>query len=234
MRFFNDFVEVRKTGGKLPHWEQPGATYFLTWRLADSIPPELMGKWSAERDAWLLEHPKPWEADLEEEYHRVFSMEIKRLMDKGHGSCVLRQEKMRRIVGESFRSADGRRYDLHAFVIMPNHVHLLLSLAEKESLGKVVGGWKKYTARRINVILGENGKLWQKVIFSWERIRVNLEKIAANGEAGFCHGRLQCTASCGEVAAEQGYGISRTEECLAENLRGGAGWRCRTVGRARS
>jgi hypothetical protein len=38
MRFFNEFVEVRKTDGKLPHWQQPGATYFLTWRLADSIP----------------------------------------------------------------------------------------------------------------------------------------------------------------------------------------------------
>lgn len=42
MRFFNEFVEVRKTGGKLPHLQQPGATYFLTWRLADSIPEERM------------------------------------------------------------------------------------------------------------------------------------------------------------------------------------------------
>ncbi len=63
MRFFNEYVEVRKTGGKLPHWEQPGATYFLTWRLADSIPEELMGKWRAERDAWLLENPKPWDEE---------------------------------------------------------------------------------------------------------------------------------------------------------------------------
>jgi len=175
MRFFNDFIEVRKTGGKLPHWEQPGATYFLTWRLADSIPEELMVKWRAERDGWLLEHPKPWEPETEEEYHRVFSMEIERLMDKGYGSCVLRDGRVRKVVEDSFGSADGTRYDLHAWVIMPNHVHLLFSLAEGETLEKVVGGWKKYTARRINVMLGQAGSLWQKDYFDtmirgWEHM----------------------------------------------------------------
>jgi len=58
MRFFNEFIEVRKTGQKLPHWEQPGATYFITWRLDDSIPQELMEKWTRERDEWLLENPE--------------------------------------------------------------------------------------------------------------------------------------------------------------------------------
>lgn len=175
MRFFNDFIEVRKTGGKLPHWQQPGATYFMTWRLADSIPKEKMVKWRAERDGWLLENPKPWDEVTETEYHRLFSMEIERMMDKGYGSCVLLDERVRIVVEDSFGSADGRRYDLHSWVIMPNHVHLLFSMAEGESLEKVVGGWKKYTARRINVILGQEGRLWQKDYFDtlirdWEHM----------------------------------------------------------------
>jgi len=45
---------------------------------------------------------------------------------------------------------------------MPNHVHVLFSPAEGEVLEKLVGGWKNFTARRINRILGQEGKLWQK------------------------------------------------------------------------
>ena len=175
MRFFNEFVEVRKTGGKLPHWQQPGATYFLTWRLADSIPEELIVEWQAERDKWLAEHTKPWEPEVEMEYHRVFTMGIERLLDNGHGSCALRRAEVRSVVEDSFQHADGKRYDMHAWVVMPNHVHVLLSMAVGESLEKVVGGWKKFTARRINVILGQEGRLWQKNYFDtmirdWEHM----------------------------------------------------------------
>jgi len=165
MRFFNEFIEVRKTGQKLPHWEQPGATYFITWRLDDSIPRELMEKWTKERDEWLLAHPKPWEDGQEEEYHRIFSMEIMRLLDVGYGSCVLREEKARKIVADSMHHADGSRYDLHSWVAMPNHVHVLFSTAEGETLEKLVGGWKKFSARRINSLIVSEGKLWQKNYF---------------------------------------------------------------------
>jgi len=124
-----------------------------------------MTKWRAERDAWLAEHPKPWEPELEAEYHRVFSMGIERLLDKGHGSCTLRNAEVRKVVEDSFQSADGTRYEMHMWVVMHNHVHVLFSMAVGESLEKVVGGWKKYTARRINAILGQEGKLWQKDYF---------------------------------------------------------------------
>ncbi|MGJ8635119.1 MAG: transposase [Luteolibacter sp.] len=175
MRFFNKYEEVRKTGGKLPHWEQPGATYFLTWRLADSIPEEVMVKWRVERDEWLLKNPKPWDEGQEVEYGRLFSMEIERLMDKGQGSCVLRKERVRAVCRESFGSGDGERYEMHSWVVMPNHVHLLFSMAEGESLEKVVGGWKKFTARRINELLGVEGALWQRDYFDtmirdWEHM----------------------------------------------------------------
>ena len=165
MRFFNEYVEVRKTGGKLPHWEQPGATYFLTWRLADSIPEELMVKWRRGRDGWLLANPKPWDAGQEADYHRIFSMEVERLMDKGHGSCVLREKRLRAICEESFASGEGARYEMHSWVVMTNHVHLLFSMEEGESLEKVVGGWKKFTARRMNEMLGMEGALWQRDYF---------------------------------------------------------------------
>ena len=51
--FFNPWAEITRTRNRLPHWQQPGATYFLTFRLADSIPWEKLGPWMDEREAWL-------------------------------------------------------------------------------------------------------------------------------------------------------------------------------------
>jgi hypothetical protein len=64
LKFFNPFAEIERTANKLPHWQQPGATYFITFRLSDSIPAELRNRWQAERDQWLLHNPKPWSAEV--------------------------------------------------------------------------------------------------------------------------------------------------------------------------
>ncbi len=92
-------------------------------------------------------------------------MEIERLLDRGHGSCILREKRMREVCEESFSHADGTRYEMHTWVVMPNHVHLLFSMGEGGTLEKVVGGWKKFTARRINAAMGVEGVLWQKDYF---------------------------------------------------------------------
>jgi hypothetical protein len=47
--------------GHLPHWEQSGATYFVTFRLADSLPADVLAQWRDERAAWLKLHPQPWD-----------------------------------------------------------------------------------------------------------------------------------------------------------------------------
>ena|GEM_PF-5519111 len=57
VKFFNDFAETRKTRNTLPHWQQEGATYFVTWRLADSIPQELLDKLRLERVGWIVKKP---------------------------------------------------------------------------------------------------------------------------------------------------------------------------------
>ena len=60
LRFFNPYAEIRHTGSRLPHWQQQGAVYFVTFRLADSIPSRLRDQWQNEREAWLKVHPEPW------------------------------------------------------------------------------------------------------------------------------------------------------------------------------
>ena len=124
-----------------------------------------MRKWKADKEIWIESHPKPWNEEIETEFHRVFSLEMDLIMDRGHGSCVLRKPDIRAILEESFRNFDGIRYEMHSWVIMPNHVHILLSMKEGMKLEKVVATWKNYTATRINRVLGLQGQFWQKDYF---------------------------------------------------------------------
>jgi putative transposase len=110
MKFFNEFIEVRKTRNRLPHWQQDGATFFITWCLADSIPQELMHRFLAAKGKWLAENPQPWSAETEAEYHRIFSMEMERLMDAGHGSCVLRKPECREILHAAMAKHEAVRF----------------------------------------------------------------------------------------------------------------------------
>lgn len=85
-RFFNPYEEIRFTENLLPHWQQNGATYFVTFRLADSVPTHLRTQWKEERAAWLRFHPEPWNLETESEYHKRFSGAIEHWLDAGHGS----------------------------------------------------------------------------------------------------------------------------------------------------
>jgi putative transposase len=165
MKFFDPLAETIKTRNNLPHWQQSAATYFVTYRLADSIPKELIDAWRNDRDAWLKDNPEPWSEETEAEYHATFSGEMDRMMDRGHGSCVLRRKEFQAILEESFSHFDGVKYIIHSRVVMPNHVHLLFTLATDVKLETAVGTWKRFTARKINEALGNDGALWQKDYF---------------------------------------------------------------------
>lgn len=81
LRFFNPYADIRFTANRLPHWQQKGAVYFVTFRLADSVPDHLRTRWESERAAWLRVRPQPWSAEVEREYHERFSGTIERWLD---------------------------------------------------------------------------------------------------------------------------------------------------------
>ena len=110
----------------LPHWEQPGCTYFLTWRMADSVPESVLRPWLKERSLFLAAHPKPWDTATQKTYNTRFTRRMEEWLDAGHGSCVLKTPEARDIVERCLRFHEGQRYDLNAWVIMPNHVHVLV------------------------------------------------------------------------------------------------------------
>jgi hypothetical protein len=88
----------------LPHWHQPEAVTFVTFRLADSIPAPALKQWVEDRRRWLLARGLSAEGDLastlallpEEQrkaYFREFGKRFHELLDAGHGSCVLKDPR---------------------------------------------------------------------------------------------------------------------------------------------
>ena len=165
LRFFNLYAEIRQTKNLLPHWQQQGSVYLITFRLADSVPSNLRAQWENERAIWLRLHPEPWTREIEHKYHQRFSDEIERWLDAGYGSCVLRRRDCATLVYEAIRYFDGDRLSLVSCVVMPNHVHVLFVQNSEYPLEQLTRSWKTFTARRINSLLCCSGALWQRDYF---------------------------------------------------------------------
>ena len=167
--YLNPEKDIEKTKPfRLPHWQQESKLFFVTWRLADSLPAEKVKEWRDERDAWVATHPEPWSAETEQEYHDHFSNTIDQWLDAGSGECVLKDPTMAKIVADALLHFDGDRYLMDSFVVMPNHVHAIFHLAPGNKLEDVVQSWKSFTAKSINKALGQEGTLWQRDY--WDRM----------------------------------------------------------------
>ena len=165
LRFFNPYTNIRHTENRLPHWQQEGAVYFVTFRLADSVPSRLLGQWADEREAWLRVHPEPWSFEIDREYHQRFSGALEQWLDESHGACSLRRNDCAKIVVETLRHFEGERDVLISGVVMPNHVHCLFVQNPEWPLEKLIRSWKGFTARQINKLLGRVGSFWQRDYF---------------------------------------------------------------------
>lgn len=153
--FLDPFEEILKHGKKLPHWQQPDCMQFVTFRLGDALPVEKLREWREEYGLWLTHHPKPWIPAELVEYRRRFVWKLEHWLDEGAGSCLLAEAPLRRCLEETLRHDHGTRAVHHAWVIMPNHVHLLFTAHEK--LERLMKSWKGISARKIG-----RGSIWQK------------------------------------------------------------------------
>ena len=154
-------IDVR-SGGNLPHWEQGSVWYFVTFRLFDALPLAVVEEIKRERELWKQTHDlKCLSTDERIEYHRLFSERYESLLDAGNGSCLLRESRNLEIVRKALRFFEGQRYNLDEFVIMPNHVHVLVKPLEEHRLVDILHSWKSYTANQINKRLQRTGPLWQ-------------------------------------------------------------------------
>jgi type I restriction enzyme R subunit/putative DNA methylase len=135
--------------GYLPHRDEPGLIQFVTFHLADSYPRALRSE---------------WEALLKVEDDRERRTQLEAYLDKGRGECHLRDPRIGQLVDGALRFYHGKRYELRAWVVMPNHVHALFKVGGVP-LGTIIGDLKEYTAREVNKLLSRRGKLWANDYF---------------------------------------------------------------------
>jgi putative transposase len=155
-----------------PHWSQPGAVVFITFRTHDSIPHAVLQQWEQEKQEWLRLHGHHWSVlvpTLPERQRADFQKEFQRshegCLDACHGCCLLRRPEIARIVCDSLLHFDGERYRMGDFVVMPTHVHLLAAFSTAEAMRQQCDSWLHYTAFQINRAIGEKGKFWQQEPF---------------------------------------------------------------------
>jgi REP element-mobilizing transposase RayT len=160
--FFNPYSEIQTTRANLPHWRQPRVLYFVTFRLADSIPKKKLNDWRILYNDWLKANPKPWNEKQAEEYEKDFARRIELWLDAGHGSCCLKDKLVKQIIADCIQHTEPEHYCLDAWTIASNHVHVLVAPADNATLPEIMKSWKGITARRINTYLARTGTLWQK------------------------------------------------------------------------
>ena len=135
--------------GYLPHFDGRPTPQFITFHLADSIPHKVIDRWKQELRSITY---------LDEKL--CLQKRIERYLDLGYGQAFLKVPEVAWMVQDSLLKFDVIRYRLFAWVVMPNHVHTLMSRFDENELRNILHSIKSYTAHEANKILGRVGQFW--------------------------------------------------------------------------
>lgn len=160
---------------KLPHIQIPGATLFVTFRLAGSLPAHIIRRLKAESERIRetlaeIADTREREAGEYRESRRQFGRWDDALTQSGYGPFWLKDERIARIVMDSLYYLNNKLYSLDAFCIMPNHVHAVFAPTEKDdgsyhALQAIMHSLKRHTARESNKILERKGRFWANEVY---------------------------------------------------------------------
>ncbi len=196
---FDECKAMRIYRRNLPHWRQDGTTYFVTFRLGDSLPRRVLDQWEYEKQLWLtargidvvernsfrsLGSPDDLARQLErlpkveqDQFHKHFNRLFHAALDEGQGACHLKDPRCLASFRERLLQEDGNTYHLGDFVAMPNHVHALLVPTPDNDLELILKAIKGAAARCCNLLLGRSGQFWQPD--SYDHIVRTLEQLVA-------------------------------------------------------
>ena len=154
-----------RSRGRLPHWEAEKATCFVTFRLADSLPSNILDDYRFEReDIIKTAEALGRELSISElaRLDELYSEKVETYLDAGCGACHLTDPPVAQAVKGALLHFDGIRYHLLAWCIMPNHVHAVLRSLGEHRLADIMHSWKSFTAKKANRLLRRTRALWQR------------------------------------------------------------------------
>lgn len=188
----------------LPHFQQPGQAYFVTWSLKDALPKHALQSYTRKLEilksqidsykksvtnirSGLADSDPPFEKKsrfgdrethiekLKKEYNLLEKRYIKAYNDlldvQLNSSVELSKPENTRIIINALKYWENRKLKNHAFCVMPNHIHWVFELFEKDVDGKpvylqdIMGSVKRFSANEINKLENRSGSLWQKESF---------------------------------------------------------------------
>jgi len=184
--------------GKLPHLKKEGAVYFVTFRVADSLPAHEIARLKHERKAILeqaraAKNPLTWHE--EEQLLAWYCDKLESLLDAGQGACWLSKPQIADLIANAVRHFTGERYELHAWVVMPNHVHAVVWPMPGHTLSAILHSWKSFTSSKANQILKRtHNEFWQAESFDhWIRNEEERARLVAYVENNPLKARLCAT-----------------------------------------
>lgn len=139
-----------RSRGYLPHYDRPYLTQMITFRLRDALPILLVAQGDKESR-------RQSDADRRKRFERR--------LDAGHGAWHLRDPRVSRMIEAAITYFDSIRYYLQAWVVMPNHVHVLIEPLGVWTVAQIIHSWKSFASKEANRILGLTGALWQREYF---------------------------------------------------------------------
>jgi len=162
-------LSILRLRGYLPHLEHPNSCYFITYRLARSIPISVLKDWKLEKQEIVktaLKQRRQLSQHEKERLQYLFSARIESYLDNHYGECWLSSPYIAQIVIDNLRFHNGKRYELEAWCVMPNHVHVVIRVESNDKnlnsdLTPILHSWKSFTAHEANKILRRGDQFWQ-------------------------------------------------------------------------
>jgi len=154
---------TKRYRGRPPHWESHNATYFVTFRLADSLPADVLDTYRFERQNIIItaqQMNRPLSPAETLRLEQLFDDRIQDHLDRGYGECHLAKPEIAELIANSLRHFHPMRYDLAAWCVMPNHVHVLFRPIPPFDLASILHSWKSFTAKQANILLQCTGTFW--------------------------------------------------------------------------
>lgn len=169
--------------GNLPHFQQPGQDYFVTWILKDSVPKKAVEVYSKRMEQLKNEIDilKRNNADTnaienaKKDYYIIrkkYIAKVDEILDAKTDNIVdLSKSENLNIIYETLTFWEGKRIGNYCFCVMPNHVHWVLRVFEKDTkekpvyLEEIMHSVKLFSARQINIFENRKGTLWNKESF---------------------------------------------------------------------
>ncbi|EMI46808.1 transposase [Rhodopirellula sp. SWK7] len=183
----------------LPHWFKPGAAYFVTYRLSGTLPVSVVEELKATKDRLLKARWRRPFLEHRRHAHKVLFSQYDKYLDQASAIEWLRDPAVASMIRQNLFHHDGEKYHLHAYCIMPNHVHVVLAPSPKfiedstrssyavgeafdkgSPLSRIMHSLKSYTANEANKLLERSGRFWQPESYDhWIRDEEEMERVVS-------------------------------------------------------